>query len=400
MINICYIMSLSTAMEGFFFDGDNRVFGMPAFAHVFFKLLSDKKFNHIYVLLFINREKFRRDSFDISVPKPFRRKIMVKPFIIRNKMHLFLMLPLCICYGMFLIKKHNIDILYGHGSIGALAGILSLLSRTPNIRRLYGTFLYKEANKSKCHIFIRHPLEYLAFALPSKSVIITNDGTHGDLVYKKIGNKRAKLVFLLNGIDAEIEKKVKPVKFALSPQYLSYVARIDYWKRQHLAIEALAILDKKGLGIPLYIVGPVINGEYFIRIKKLVKRYNIEHLVHFTGAIPREEALYVLKTSYLTMSLYDTSNLGNVFLESLRMGTPIVALNNNGSLDIFPEDAYCAIKSDNAAEVAKAIEQLLLDKNRRHTISKKAKLYAQNLISWRDRANVEIKLLMEGANIA
>jgi len=296
-----------------------------------------------------------------------------------------------------LVKKNKIDLIYGHGSIGALAGILSLFSKKPNIRRIYGTFLYKEIKKTKISLFIKHPLEYLTFSLPAKYIIITNDGTHGDRVFKKIGNKRAKLIFILNGVDKSMEKKIKPVHFALPRRYISYISRIDYWKRQDLAIEALNILKQKGLNIPLYIVGPIYNTKYYTFLETLIEKYELTNSIYLIGALPQEETWFVLKNSYLTLSLYQTSNLGNVFLESLVLGVPVIAINNNGSLDFSPQDTFYSVNSSSPYVIARAIEDLWNNKKKRDNISYNAKNFALNsLMTWEERTKLEIDLLLKG----
>ena len=395
-MRILYVFSLWTGMQNFFLKGEEKITGMPAFANVFFRLLENKNIEKLYLLLFL-RYKEISNNHNINIPLKFKNKLEIVPIFYTNSYDLLFKIPISLLKGIMLVKKNKIDLIYGHGSIGALAGILSLFSKKPNIRRIYGTFLYKEIKDSKISLFMKHPLEYLAFSLPAKCVIITNDGTHGDAVFKKIGNKGTMLIFILNGVDKSMEEKIKPVPFALPQKYISYIARIDYWKRQHLAIEALNILKQKGLNIPLYIIGPTYNTKYYSFLKTLIEKYELTNFVYLIGALPREETWFILKNSYLTLSLYETSNLGNVFLESLVLGVPVIGINNNGSLDFFPQDTFYSVDSDKPYVIARAIEDLWNNKKKRDNISYNAKNFALNsLMTWEERTKLEIDLLLKG----
>jgi hypothetical protein len=85
------------------------------------------------------------------------------------------------------LKKERYDFVYGHGSIGSIANLIANKNRIPCAIRLYGTFLANKIySQSKISIFLHHPLEYLCFIIPKQFLLITNDGTRGDEVYKHL----------------------------------------------------------------------------------------------------------------------------------------------------------------------------------------------------------------------
>lgn len=80
-----------------------------------------------------------------------------------------------------------------------MGGITSLIGKwvkIPDFRRIYGTFLINEITDSKLSIFAKHPLEYLTFSTKGKGLLVTNDGTKGDLVFKKLGTSSLPFTFL------------------------------------------------------------------------------------------------------------------------------------------------------------------------------------------------------------
>jgi glycosyltransferase involved in cell wall biosynthesis len=177
---------------------------------------------------------------------------------------------------------------------------------------------------------------------------------------------------------------------------VSYIARVDNWKRQHLLILAIANLKENyNLRIPAYIVGDVITESYGDKLKALAKANEVEDLIHFTGGLLAAEAAYIMSHSSLTCSLYHTSNLGNVFLEALSIGTPVVAINCGGSLDEIPSDAYISVDED-VESISQGLKSHWNDESAREEIKEKAIDFARdNIRSWTQRVNLEYDLILK-----
>jgi glycosyltransferase involved in cell wall biosynthesis len=384
MISFC-----PTGMESFFFDAKQTVAGLPSFARVFYKLLNEERVEHINLILLTNEER------PINIPQLYRNKLKVFPIRYHRFRGLILKSILAIPLVIFIGLKNRVNICYICGDACPIIGIAGLILKLPIIRRLYGTFLYPQLGKTKFSIFLRSPLEYLSFALPASDIIITNDGSSGDLVFKKIGYEKARLHFLYNGIEKDMERKMKPPSFKLPPKYISYVARVSHWKRQHLVIEALSILKGKGIIVPLYIVGQNDDPPYFLKLKKIVEEKDLQEQVFFTGGLPAEVTWFILKHSYLTFALYEYSNLGNVTLEALALGVPLITVNINNSLKDIPKDAYYPLQSDNPTEIAETIEKLWNSPDICERISATAKEFAFNFFrDWEERASLEVEIIL------
>jgi len=299
--------------------------------------------------------------------------------------------------GIKLVKQYNIEKIAGFRSHGsAMAAMIGRLTKKHNSRRLYGSFLINEIDVPKWKLFLRHPLEYLSFSLPGGTLFITNDGTKGDIVFEKIGSDNLDFRFLLNGIDKKIEQNVVKPNIDLPEDYLCYVARIVGWKRQHLLVEALGVLASRNVKVPkCYIIGTVNNDEYYEDLLVRVKKNKLEDSVEIICGLPMEECHYLIKNSALTFSLYHTSNLGNVFLEAVSLGAPMMAINDTGSLNQFPKDVYLELKDGSPEHIADNIEKCLADREMLKGIAAAAKEYSKsNFKSWKDRAYVEVDLLL------
>ncbi|GJQ03943.1 hypothetical protein CAPN009_03580 [Capnocytophaga canimorsus] len=355
-------------------------------------MLEDKRITKFHIIVW-------QPDKGITIPQQYQEKIKI--YEVRRKNFSFcdkiLLTIKTIQIGKRIVRQNpNIKQIIGFGGLGGITAIIGRKVKIPDFRRIYGTFLINEINEPKWKVFLRHPLEYLCYRMTGKGLLITNDGTKGDRVYDKIGTPKLPFYFPLNGVDKDIVEKIQKPSIDLPKDFLVYVARLDPWKQQNLLIEALNILNKKGVDFPkTYIVGAVSDREYFDGLQEKVVKYNLKHKVEFVLGVPIRQAHYMLYHSKISFSLYHTSNLGNVFLESLQLGVPTIAINDTGSLDLINSEAYYELKTDNVEKISNAIQILLENNELREKIKEKAKIFANtNLKSWEERAEYEINLML------
>lgn len=393
-MNLLIITSVWTGAKPFFYEGKIESQGMPAFTNVFFRLLEDKRINKVHIVLWNLEDR------EIIIPEIYKDKVFVYPFALNgiSKLASLFKIFQIIKKSTSLVKKNNIKRIIGFGSLAGISGIVGKLTGVSDFRRLYGSFLINEINKPKWKLFLNHPLEYLTFSIGGKGLMITNDGTKGDLVFNKIGNvKKLPFHFILNGIDKDIAANIIKPEMDLPDKFISYVARLDRWKRQNLLIEALGILKKQGVKTPkTIIVGTAHDLIYVEELKLSIKNNNLtEDDIVIVYGLPINQVHYILKNSLMTFSLYHTSNLGNVFIESLQLGTPMIAINDTGSLNLIEKEGFFELKSDDVSDIANAIAKLLMDSDHRNKLSIGAIAHSnRNIKSWKERAEYEIDLIV------
>lgn len=386
-MRILYVTPLWSGLKPFFFSGELKAKGMPAFFKVFEFLLKDKRVESIHVLLFI-----ANDNRIISIPPQYDKKLIVHPIYTKGRLSLYIGLLKAILKGRKLIISNEINVVYGHGTISFISSILGRICKIENYRRIYGTFLFRKVKSNK-NILWTNFLEYLSFRLRGNGLIITNDGTHGDKVYNYINqSKNIPLYYLLNGVDKE--NKINYNNEAIHKSIFTYVARVDKWKRQHLLIEALNILKLQNIELPLvYIIGHIFDISYKEYLTTLIKEYKLEEVVKILGPVNYEEVKEYYSMSIVTFSLYDFSNLGNVFIESLTNGVPVIAINEDDSLNYFPSNTYISVdqSSESIALVIKNILNKTVDLSQ---VSSNAQNFAlQNILTWEERVAQEVNII-------
>jgi glycosyltransferase involved in cell wall biosynthesis len=388
---IVLISHFWSGIRSFILSGQNEFHGMPAFSSVFKQLLHTDDIKSIDLILFGD---FKNQ--DINIPIEHRDKLKVFKCDKDGFMGTFGALSKVLCYSLNICLFKKVSLLIGHGPIGGLSGVISLITNVPNVRRLYGTFLHSEIDSSKLELFIRHPLEYLSFRLPAKALIITNDGTKGDLVNKQIGNRNNPFFFLLNGVDSidliPFETVQEQYNFNFKPD-ITYIARIDNWKRQHLLLLAVGKLIKERPEIKVLIIGQVISRGYFNHLNSIISKYEMYANVKIIEGVSSAEAKSILNNSKLSASFYDFSNLGNVFLESLVYSCVPITQNTNSSLEFFPKNVYINVDPNNTLELSRVIRHSLDSTKKLQELSEAGRIFAQNyILPWKERVLKEIDI--------
>ena len=154
-----------------------------------------------------------------------------------------------------------------------------------------------------------------------------------------------------------------PTHFTQNPFRVISMGRLIGWKGYHLGIEAFVKLHQQIPDSEYWIIG---TGAEENRLKALVAKLDAEDYIHFTGLLPREEALQQLVRSHVLLhpSLHDTG--GWVLLEAMAAGLPIVCLNLGGPATIVNDEtgfrASGANPKQSIIEIAAALETLANDR--------------------------------------
>ncbi|MDQ8180808.1 glycosyltransferase family 4 protein [Pelagicoccus sp. SDUM812005] len=287
------------------------------------------------------------------------------------------------------LVKRKYDFVYMQGSSGTVANIPALLLNIKAGQRLYGTFLAEKSGKqSLLKTLLQHPLEALALILPKAFLLITNDGTKGDILHKNIGNSLYSFHFLLNGVDLPpISRESKTPR---GEQILFYPARLERWKRQDIALEILSKLHHiHHLKFRLVCAGHIYDKSWHTEL--LEKAENLGVAPYFTHheRLNKEEMIQTYSSSFATLSLYDLSNLGNVAIEALATGALLMA-RNDGSLNSLVANKKSAILIMNADQGAHEIARLYEAPQERLKLMKSAKEVAQKVFKpWSTRCRTE-----------
>ncbi|MHA6967269.1 glycosyltransferase family 4 protein [Glutamicibacter bergerei] len=315
-----------------------------------------------------------------------------------GRMHQTLWGGLCLYFiGQKEAKKAGKPILLYAYEVHAVlpAKLLSLRFKLPLVTRFQGTTLAPVADSviEKIRLYPH----FNALATDSDLIIMTDDGTQGDRVLDRLGN-RSPRAFWRNGVDefnslsaeSSTDSIYESLKIDKSRTLLITVSRLVSWKHIDRSIEATATLIENGYAVSLLIVG---DGAERDRLIQLVESKGITSYVHFAGSVPQTEVNQYLEIADVFLSLYDLSNLGNPLFEAMTCAKPIVTLDVGDTSRVIVDNINGVLldQHDNQT-VTEGILRVLNDSAYASQLGKNAKQFAsENFWSWQHRMDMEIE---------
>ena len=394
-MKILYVTELWNGFEDLISRGEFEASGMPSFIYPLKTMINDKGYLIDFAIIVRCPREFNINVSWLKNSRYFwvNRRSFIKVITLIK-----------------VIRKGKYDFVYGHGGGGGWGNLAALIARKPFGMRYYGTFLGQHLNDSYFRFFRRNLLKSIVYNLPKKFMIITNDGTKGDLVYKKLClNKKAyAFKFWLNGVnkssgyDKERQVNIASSEFILdaNTKILLYPARYDPWKRQELAIEVLHELKRRyNKDFTLIFCGHKYDVNYYEKLLKVTSSLGLVESVLFFDPFQTEVLSLLMERSFAVLSLYKFSNLGNVMIEAAQRGSFVITV-KDGSSDFLVENDVTGVSipydSSIAATIADRLHYYASNDELTIQIRKNLQKRADEIfLTWEERALQEINLIEE-----
>ena len=165
--------------------------------------------------------------------------------------------------------------------------------------------------------------------------------------------------------------------------HILFVGRLIYWKGLHLGLAAFARLVKSGINARLTIVG---NGQEKERLSALARSLGISDWVDWVSWLPRDELMqvYFQHDALLFPSLHDSS--GNVVLEAMSCGLPVICLNLGGPAVLVDESSGFRVSGSDPQQLilglAQGLTALTTNDALRRAMGQAAQVRAREEFSW------------------
>ncbi|MDY4822791.1 MAG: glycosyltransferase family 4 protein [Candidatus Onthovivens sp.] len=195
--------------------------------------------------------------------------------------------------------------------------------------------------------------------------------------YNTLKQKGYKNVYLIaNPID---EKEIT-IEFHEKEQSISFVGWVIKEKGIEELLSSWEELNKKHTDWTLKLIGPYKN-DY---LSELCKKYSFNNIQVF-GEVDHEKALSELQKSSIFVLPSYTEGFPNVILESMFLGTPIIASRVGEIPNILQNECGLLIDSKRKDQLKSALEFLMDNKSARFVIANNAieeckKYYISNII--------------------
>lgn len=129
------------------------------------------------------------------------------------------------------------------------------------------------------------------------------------------------------GIDINEHAQLTQVVPQTAPFRVLYVGRLIYWKGLHLALKAFSLFHKAQPNTRMTIIGDGTDADW---LQQLAGHLGLNSAIDWIPWMEQEQVMQTYRTHdvFLFPSLHDSS--GNVVLESLAQGLPLVCLDLGG----------------------------------------------------------------------
>jgi glycosyltransferase involved in cell wall biosynthesis len=205
-------------------------------------------------------------------------------------------------------------------------------------------------------------------------------------VFPKLNNE--KIVHMPNGIDLETYQNLpqkgefkKKHSIKIDEKIILFLSRIHERKGADMLIEVFSKLKSKFDRVKLVIAGP--DEGYLDTLKLIVSKLDIEREVIFPGPLYEKDKLeaYVDADVFVLPSKSKEESFGNVVLEALACGTPVIITNNCGVSEWISDDVGYVVNYDKD-QLRDAIFKVLSDGELRRRFGERGKKLVMEEFDW------------------
>ncbi len=294
-------------------------------------------------------------------------------------------------------QEHPPRFLYGVNNPGIPpAWYVARSQQVPFFARIMGSPLL-QWKASRLKLYLARFDELLAFKLPARAFIITDDSTiSAAAIHEHLGIPQARIWMFRNGIDKEVFQQ--PVNRAeirkalgLPPEALVilWVSQLVNWKHPERLLHAMPRVLTRVPQAHVVILG---DGPQRPHLEALAQRLGIEQAVHFAGFVERSKLPGYFHAADVFTAFYDYGNIGNSTLEAMLCGLPVVALDAGHTADVVHHgENGLLVPSPQPELIADALVTLLQNDALRRTMGERAARQADaTLLTWEERIDQEI----------
>ncbi len=221
--------------------------------------------------------------------------------------------------------------------------------------------------------------------------VLTVSRTVQSQIIEKFAVTDQKVVPVYNGIDhrhfqiSEHAKTPGPAEDTTSEIPLLYIGAVEPRKNLETVLAALRLLKKRrSKNIMLTIAGGVRNPQYAARLKKMIQELSLETSVTFTGYLPNNNCLDLLKKAHLFLAPSKGEGFDLPPLEAMACGVPVVCSDIPVHRELF--DHHAVFYPPNSIYgLAESMDTLLSDTAKRNTLRRKGKSLADRF-TWKKTA--------------
>ncbi|NIM91377.1 MAG: glycosyltransferase [Candidatus Aminicenantes bacterium] len=311
----------------------------------------------------------------------FHRASLISLQNLVNNNHLYLPtgLPLMLLKSMALINRKHIDIIHTVGVYASIMGaFLSKTTNRPYVSTIQGWKLSKYAARNE-NFLVQGLVRYAI----SHSTMVHCISSYLEKSARKLGAKKTLIV--PNGVylnrSRNLDNRKLKKKLGIGEYRIILTAgRLIKTKGIEYLIEALPKVLERQNNTKLIIIG---DGPEKPRLLSLSDELGLRHEVLFLGSIPQDEVFSYMNASdvFVGPSLFE--GLGNVFIEAMACGTPVIGTSVGGIREIIENEVNgLLVPPGDSRAIAKAISRVLSNEDLATSLSRNGRKIVEEKFDW------------------
>ena len=275
-----------------------------------------------------------------------------------------------------------VDIIHTHGEFTDLAALRLRrpLQAKALVRTVHNEFEWaKRPRFGKLFPNLLYPLVFDAELGVSQQVV---DNLNRRPLARRLGRKAQRIYNALNFerfAEHQVDKvaKLQALGLPADARVIGTVGRLAPQKGYHIFLDAAALVLAEQPNARFLLVG---DGVLAARLRQQAADLGIADHVLFTGSRTDVNELYPVMDLFVSSSLWE--GLPTVLLESMAAGTPVVATDVSGNVELVePGVTGLLVQPDNAAALAGAILQTLRNPQPAQAMAARARQRVQETFS-------------------
>lgn len=297
-----------------------------------------------------------------------------------------------------LIKNGNFDLINIHSpfTLGKAAAKFAKKYNIPTISTVHTQYKLDFERTLKSKFLQNFMMKYIMKTINMCDNVTTVSNGAKNIIRDEYGYTKSDIFVIRNGTDLKVQEISKETiktikgKYDLKNEFIFlFVGRIVENKNIQFSIEVLKQLKEKGYTkFKFLIVG---SGDYTNTLKSLIKSYNLQENVVFTGRISdRDElsAIYKCADLFLFPSFFDTC--GIVVIESAANSLPCALLENTCASEVVKHRKNGLSLPLDVKVWVKELQKIMENKDCIHNMKEEA--LKTIYVSWKDIVGDYIKL--------
>jgi glycosyltransferase involved in cell wall biosynthesis len=163
-----------------------------------------------------------------------------------------------------------------------------------------------------------------------------------------------------------------------------FLGRLSWKKGLDRLLAALS-----GTGLRLLVAGGDDEG-FLPELRRLIERHQLGERVELVGQVGERDKWALLRGARLLVLSSYNENLGNVVLEAMAVGCPVVVTEEVGAASLVREAGCGVVSAGNPHELRAALLQVWNDDAIRSQMGQAGIQYARSQLSWRAIAQATV----------